>query len=604
VFPPSPPQGVTVSVSIYTMEHGPHDFIVKTSTMTLEGHFLGEALSLKALKHTDTIKVPTVMHFGEESLWHFGEDFGDGPVDMGICRSFLILEALEKDPSPYDLPAPTIFGRRMAELHSAAPRSVEAREGQFGFPSDTTLSGSMVHQRNDWTYDWIHFFRFSRIEDQLEQAKFSNQNSLLDEGLLKEWENVLEATNNLLKLFEGVDVRPVTLHGNLWNANIASVGGWPTLFDPASYYGHHEAEWGLKWCADLGPDFWKGYRQLIPKDQGFEERAILYEIYHKLVQYNQHGGKFGNNAVELMRLLVMTFTKRRELRSSANASDGTHALLGVAASMRTNLSHVPSAASRYRQRRSERRRSMLEAPQTPRRVPGASDSRGTVAQGGAIAASAPQCELVSSETGAWLDAYRKRVEDWWLVTPYAEALSTCASALGLHLASRLETAYRSWRALQPWKAQLPQRKQPSAQRPDDECSWIRDGATQLELPDLPPFPTGPSEFELPAIIPIPRLLPTWQFLQSRSPQQRAYGIAASGAPSNVAYPAETRGLGGDFEARPREALSSVATLSLGAVMGMALGGLLAVCIFRRSARRHNVRLRQISRAAISHAPES
>lgn len=107
------------------MENGPHDFVVKTSTKVLEEEILGEALSLKAIAATETIKVPAVMHFGEESLWHFGEDFGDGPVDMGIGRSFIILESLEKDPSPYDVPAPTIFGRRMAEMHSAPPRSHE-----------------------------------------------------------------------------------------------------------------------------------------------------------------------------------------------------------------------------------------------------------------------------------------------------------------------------------------------------------------------------------------------------------------------------------------------------------------------------------------------
>ena len=74
-------------------------------------------------------------------------------------------------------------------------------------------------------------------------------------------------------------MKPSILHGDLWSGNIAAVGGEPAIFDPAVYYGGHEAEWGMSWCASLGPAFWKGYRELIPKDEGFERRFALYEAY-------------------------------------------------------------------------------------------------------------------------------------------------------------------------------------------------------------------------------------------------------------------------------------------------------------------------------------
>ena len=67
-----------------------------------------------------------------------------------------------------------------------------------------------------------------------------------------------------------------------WSGNSAAVAGKPCIFDPAVYYGHHEAEWGMSWCASFPPAFWKAYRELIPKDPGFEERADLYELYHQL----------------------------------------------------------------------------------------------------------------------------------------------------------------------------------------------------------------------------------------------------------------------------------------------------------------------------------
>jgi protein-ribulosamine 3-kinase len=54
---------------------------------------------------------------------------------------------------------------------------------------------------------------------------------------------------NLEVLFEGVEVRPSVLHGDLWSGNMAYVDGKPAIFDPATYYGHHEAEFGMSWCA-------------------------------------------------------------------------------------------------------------------------------------------------------------------------------------------------------------------------------------------------------------------------------------------------------------------------------------------------------------------
>jgi fructosamine-3-kinase len=37
------------------------------------------------------------------------------------------------------------------------------------------------------------------------------------------------------------------LHGDLWSGNIGSVDGQPSIFDPAVYYGHSEAEFGMSW---------------------------------------------------------------------------------------------------------------------------------------------------------------------------------------------------------------------------------------------------------------------------------------------------------------------------------------------------------------------
>ena len=78
-----------------------------------------------------------------------------------------------------------------------------------------------------------------------------------------------------------MQVKPSLLHGDLWSGNMSTVeGGQWAILDPAVYYvsandppfipgiaagtsslsnrtrlvqGHHEAEFGMSWCAGFGP---------------------------------------------------------------------------------------------------------------------------------------------------------------------------------------------------------------------------------------------------------------------------------------------------------------------------------------------------------------
>ena len=48
----------------------------------------------------------------------------------------------------------------------------------------------------------------------------------------------------------------------------------------------------MQWCAYFGRDFWDGYRSIIPEDDGFEDRAVLYDAYHQLNHFNLFGGSY------------------------------------------------------------------------------------------------------------------------------------------------------------------------------------------------------------------------------------------------------------------------------------------------------------------------
>ncbi|KAJ1637744.1 Fructosamine kinase-domain-containing protein [Pavlovales sp. CCMP2436] len=247
---------------------------IKAARRPAQEMFAGEALGLRALRAGGALRVPEVIHYGDAS--------GGG--------SFLIMEHLELRGSAN----PAEFGRAMAQLHLAEPSSEPARAGKFGFDVENTIGGTS--QPNGWLDDWPEFFRTRRIGHQIRLTGSDELATL--------WDTVLDRTSGLGALFEGVEVKPSVLHGDLWSGNMAATANEPCIFDPATYFGHHEAEWGMSWCASLGPAFWSGYRELIREDPGFAERRNLYELYHKLNHYNMFGGGYYGDSVRLMTRLA------------------------------------------------------------------------------------------------------------------------------------------------------------------------------------------------------------------------------------------------------------------------------------------------------------
>ena len=101
-------------------------------------------------------------------------------------------------------------------------------------------------------------------------------------------------------------IRPSLLHGDLWSGNYsADADGNPSIFDPACYYGHHEADLGItRMFGGFGPDFYDAYHEVIPKADGFAKRAMLYELHHHLNHYNIFGSSYRGGALSLMNRLL------------------------------------------------------------------------------------------------------------------------------------------------------------------------------------------------------------------------------------------------------------------------------------------------------------
>lgn len=89
-----------------------------------------------------------------------------------------------------------------------------------------------------------------------------------------------------------------------------------------------------------------------------------------------------------------------------------------------------------------------------------------------------------------------------VATPYRDGISACFGAFGIHLSSRLGAAYKAWLAI--LGQQTPPNTMAGGMQTNtqnaENCDWIGDAATKLDLPDFPDFP---AKFELPPVVPIP-----------------------------------------------------------------------------------------------------
>ncbi|KAL6767133.1 hypothetical protein ACKKBG_A38720 [Auxenochlorella protothecoides x Auxenochlorella symbiontica] len=247
-------------------------YFVKTSGSNAAEMFQGEALGLQAMYATKTLRVPAVHHWG------------DGPEAMG---SFIIMEFIERA-GPVDQGQ---LGVNLAAMHEATPMDEKAAAGFFGFAVDNSIGGTP--QRNTWTRSWPEFFREHRLRPQVE-ASGSAELQRMAEPLLE----------SLDRLFAGVTPRPALLHGDLWSGNVAGSREGPVVFDPATYYGHAEAEFGMVWCSGFGRDFWEGYHAVLPRDPGWEGRQELYTLYHKLNHYNLFGSGYMSDCKQLLSSLA------------------------------------------------------------------------------------------------------------------------------------------------------------------------------------------------------------------------------------------------------------------------------------------------------------
>eukprot|EP00898_Chlorokybus_atmophyticus_P000128 jgi/Chlat1/1115/Chrsp110S00059 len=255
--------------SAYQYQTDAGDFFVKTHSSLPVSMFESEAAGLGAMHETGTVRVPKPLKYGTLSR-----------------GAFIIMEYISPGSGGKDGQAK--LGKQLADMHLKG-----TTDKGFGFDVDNTIGSTP--QPNGWMDDWVEFYRVRRLQHQLNLAR--HDSNLYSKGM--------RLLDKLPEFFKGMDIKPALLHGDLWSGNISyDSSANPVILDPATYYGHSEAEFGMSWCAGFSSSFWQAYHEVIPREPGFEDRHQLYMLYHYLNHFNMFGGGYRSSAASIISSLL------------------------------------------------------------------------------------------------------------------------------------------------------------------------------------------------------------------------------------------------------------------------------------------------------------
>ncbi|KII94149.1 hypothetical protein PLICRDRAFT_417247 [Plicaturopsis crispa FD-325 SS-3] len=252
-------------------------YYAKVGSPTEAEQYIGEAESLLALTAAAPGLAPRIFAHG---------------VDSG--RPYFLSEY--KELGSLSDKAAQVLARRMAtELHQ------HTSDKGFGFGVPTYCG--MTRFANGWFGTWEECYD-SMIGDMVQQMRKKGRFAELCRKTEEVQKTVIPA------LLGGLDVQPVILHGDLWSGNVGtdSSTGEPVIFDPASYYGHNEADLAIaRVFGGFPASFFTVYHQHHPKTEPVEQyefRAHLYEFFHYLNHTLIFGGAYAGSATNKLDILL------------------------------------------------------------------------------------------------------------------------------------------------------------------------------------------------------------------------------------------------------------------------------------------------------------
>ena len=273
-------------------------YFVKLNQASQVQMFEAEALGLKQMLETQTIRVPKPICWG-----------------TAADSAYIVLEWLELGGNS-NTQSWEEMGRQLAAMHRASPPQptekfkvgklkVESStpqpsnpqpstfQGEFGWNQNNTIGSTP--QMNNWTSDWAEFFAEYRLGYQFQLARRRG-------GHFPQQEQLLAAIGKLLDH----QPQPSLVHGDLWGGNASiTKSGEPVIFDPATYLGDREVDIAMtELFGGFPPAFYRGYNEVWPLDAGYKQRKTLYNLYHILNHFNLFGGGYGSQANRMIEQIL------------------------------------------------------------------------------------------------------------------------------------------------------------------------------------------------------------------------------------------------------------------------------------------------------------
>jgi fructosamine-3-kinase len=170
------------------------------------------------------------------------------------------------------------FGEGLAAVHRHTA-------DRFGFGLDNYIG--RLPQSNTWTGHWPDFFRRERLMPQAEMARAAGV-------WLDAWDAPFDTLCRRLDDLLPEVPAPSLVHGDLWSGNfMVTATGQPCLIDPATYYGHREADVAMtELFGGFDDRFYAAYRAAWPLAPGYDERRDVYNLYHLMNHANHFGGRY------------------------------------------------------------------------------------------------------------------------------------------------------------------------------------------------------------------------------------------------------------------------------------------------------------------------
>ncbi|ERN41440.1 fructosamine-3-kinase [Rubidibacter lacunae KORDI 51-2] len=256
----------------YAIAGGDRTFFCKFQRGVDPDVFAAEALGLRAMFDTHTIRVP------EPICWGAAEG-----------AAYFVMEWLSFGRGA-SAAAWDTMGRQLAAMHR------RGASDRFGWERDNTIGATP--QVNPWTECWADFFAEHRIGYQLQLARQHG-------GDFPDPDRAIAAVRSALSWHQP---QPSLVHGDLWSGNAAvTTDGEPAILDPATHYGDREVDLAMtELFGGFPAAFYRGYNAEWPLDRGYCERKDLYNLYHFLNHFNLFGGSYGSQARHVLDRLLQT----------------------------------------------------------------------------------------------------------------------------------------------------------------------------------------------------------------------------------------------------------------------------------------------------------